>query len=252
MKVIFYWVLYPLIRPLYLISLILNTLVLGSIIIAISPFDRNGNAVHYIGKFWSLLNIYLSGTRLSIKGKENIEKGRSYIVMSNHQGLVDPWVLIGKLPLQLRWTIKSEVKKMPIFGYALERMGHIYVGSRKRKDAAMTLGVAAQIIREGTSVVFFPEGTRSEDGHLQRFHKGGAIIAIRSGVPILPVTVNGSRFVLPKGTLALMPGKIEIIVGESIDSGMFGENGKNQLIAVVKSAIQQNLDLKYGAFVKNS
>ncbi len=252
MKVIFYWVLYPLIRPLYLISVILNTLVLGSIIIAISPFDRNGNAVHYIGKFWSLLNIYLSGTRLSIKGKEKIEKGRSYIVMSNHQGLVDPWVLIGKLPLQLRWTIKSEVKKMPIFGYALERMGHIYVGSRKRKDAAMTLGVAAQIIIEGTSVVFFPEGTRSKDGSLEKFHKGGAIIAIRSGAPILPVTVNGSRFVLPKGTLALMPGKIELIVGDPIDPGMFDENRKDELMAVVKSAIQQNLDLEYGAFVKNS
>lgn len=252
MKVIFYWVLYPLIRPLYLISVILNTLVLGSIIIAISPFDRNGNAVHYIGKFWSLLNIYLSGSRLSIKGKEKIEKGRSYIVMSNHQSLVDPWVLIGKLPLQLRWTIKSEVKKMPIFGYALERMGHIYVGSRKRKDAAMTLGVAAQIIREGTSVVFFPEGTRSKDGSLEKFHKGGAIIAIRSGAPILPVTVNGSRFVLPKGTLALMPGKIELIVGDPIDPGMFDENRKDELMAVVKSAIQQNLDLKYGAFVKNS
>ena len=252
MKVIFYWVLYPLIRPFYLISVILNTLVLGSIIIAISPFDRNGNVVHYIGKFWSLLNIYLSGTRLTIKGKERIKKGHTYIVMSNHQSLVDPWVLIGKLPLQLRWTIKSEVKKMPIFGYALERMGHIYVGSRKRKDAAMTLGVAAQIIREGTSVVFFPEGTRSKDGSLEKFHKGGAIIAIRSGAPILPVTVNGSRFVLPKGTLALMPGKIEVIVGNPIDPGMFDENRKDELMAVVKSAIQQNLDLKYGAFVKNS
>lgn len=252
MKVIFYWVLYPLIRPFYLISVILNTLVLGSIIIAISPFDRNGNAVHYIGKFWSLLNIYLSGTRLTIKGKERIKKGHTYIVMSNHQSLVDPWILIGKLPLQLRWTIKSEVKKMPIFGYALERMGHIYVGSRKRKDAAMTLGVAAQIIREGTSVVFFPEGTRSKDGSLEKFHKGGAIIAIRSGAPILPVTVNGSRFVLPKGTLALMPGKIELIVGDPIDPGMFDENRKDELIAVVKSAIQQNLDLEYGAFVKNS
>jgi len=222
------------------------------IIIAISPFDRKGNVVYYIGKFWSLLNIYLSGTRLTIKGKERIEKGHTYIVMSNHQGLVDPWVLIGKLPLQLRWTIKSEVKKMPIFGYALERMGHIYVGGRKWKDIALTLEVAAKKIREGASVVFFPEGTRSKDGHLQRFHKGGAIIAIRSGVPILPVTINGSRFVLPKGTLALMPGKIEVIVGESIDPGMFGENEKDQLIAVVKSAIQKNLDLEYGAFVKDS
>ena len=248
MKVIFLWVLYPLIRPFYLLSLILNTLILALIIIAISPFDRKGNVVHYIGKFWSLLNIYLSGTRLAIKGREKIDKGRSYIVMSNHQGLVDPWVLIGKLPLQLRWTIKPEVKKMPIFGYALERMGHIYVGGRKRKDAALSLEAAVQRIRQGASVVFFPEGTRSKDGHLLKFHKGGAIIAIRSGVPILPVTVNGSRFVLPKGTLALMPGKIQVIVGDSIDPSRFDENRKGELMAVVRSAIEQNLDLEYGAF----
>ena len=248
MKVIFLWVLYPLIRPFYLLSLILNTVILALVIIAISPFDRKGNLVHYIGKFWSLLNIYSSGTRLAIKGREKIEKGRSYIVMSNHQGLVDPWVLIGKLPLQLRWTIKPEVKKMPIFGYALEQMGHIYVGGRKRKDIALTLEAAVQKIRQEASVVFFPEGTRSKDGNLQKFHKGGAVIAIRSGVPILPVTVNGSRFVLPKGTLALMPGKIQVVVGDPIDPGRFDENRKDELMAVVKSAIEQNLDLEYGAF----
>jgi len=249
LKVILYWVLYPLIRPFYLISLILNTLILALLIIAISPFDRKGNLVHYIGKFWSLLNLYLSGTRLKIKGKEKIEKGRTYIVMSNHQSLVDVWALIGKLPLQLRWTIKSEVKKMPVFGYALERMGHIYVGRKKRKDVALTLEVPVQKIRDGASVVIFPEGTRGRDGRLQKFHKGGAIIAIQSGAAILPITINGSRFVLPKDTLALMPGKIEVIVGDSIDPGMFDEDRKDDLMAVVKSAIEQNLDLEYGAFV---
>ncbi len=248
MKTIFYWVLYPLIRPFYLISVILNTLILALIIIAISPFDRKGNLVHFVGKFWSLLNIYLSGTRLAIKGKEKIEKGHTYIVMSNHQSLVDPWVLIGKLPLQLRWTVKPEVKKMPVFGYALDRMGHIYVGRRRRKDTVMSLEIAIQKIRKGSSVVFFPEGTRSKDGRLLKFHKGGALIAIRSGVPILPVTINGSRFVLPKGTLALMPGKIQVIVGDLIDPGMFDEGKKDELMAVVKSAIEQNLDLEYGTF----
>lgn len=248
MKTILYWVLYPLIRPFYLISVILNTFVLALIIIAISPFDRKGNLVHFVGKFWSLLNIYLSGTRLAIKGKEKIEKGRTYIVMSNHQSLFDPWVLIGKLPLQLRWTVKPEVKKMPVFGYALDRMGHIYLGRRRRKDTVMSLEIAIQKIREGSSVVFFPEGTRSKDGRLLKFHKGGALIAIRSGVPILPVTINGSRFVLPKGTLALMPGKIQVIVGDLIDPGMFDEDKKDELMAVVKSAIEQNLDLEYGTF----
>lgn len=137
---------------------------------------------------------------------------------------------------------------MPIFGYALERMGHIYVNRKKSKDTVLGLEAAGQKIREGTSVIIFPEGTRSKDGRLQKFHRGGAAIAIKSGVPILPVTVNGGRFVLPKGTLALMPGKIDIVVGDLIDPGTFDGN-KDELMAVVRSAIEKNLDLEYGALV---
>ena len=235
------------IRPFYLISVTLNTLALALIIITISPFDKKGNFIHYIGRFWSLLNIYLSGTRISIKGKEHIRKGDTYVVMSNHQSLFDVWGLIGKLPLQLRWIIKADINKIPIFGYALERMGHIYIDNRNRKDLFLGLEAAGRKIRDGASVVIFPEGTRSKDGRLQRFHNGGALIAIRSGVPILPVTVNGSRFVLPKGTLGLMPGKIEVVLGDLIHPGTFDENGKDKLMAVVKSAIEKNLDLRYGS-----
>ncbi|MBW1837302.1 MAG: 1-acyl-sn-glycerol-3-phosphate acyltransferase [Deltaproteobacteria bacterium] len=248
MKIIFYWVLYPLIRPFYLIFLILNTLVLGTIVILISPLDRKGNFVHYIGKFWSLMNIFLSGTRIKITGQEKIQKNQSYIVISNHQSLFDVWALIGKIPLQLRWIVKLEIRKMPIFGYALERMGHIYINRKTRSAAASSLEKAARKIKGGTSVIIFPEGTRSKDGHLLRFRRGGGIIALKSGVPILPVTVIGSRFVLPKDTLNLMPGKIEVIVGDIIDPGQFDENRIDDLMDTVKSAIEKNLDLDYGKF----
>jgi 1-acyl-sn-glycerol-3-phosphate acyltransferase len=248
LKLILLWVFYPLIRPFYLISLMLNTLVLSLVIIAISPLDRKGNVVHYIGKFWSFLNLYLPGTRVSIKGKEKIEKGRAYIVMSNHQSLLDPWVLIAKLPLQLRWLIRADVKNMPVFGYALERMGHIYVDSRKAKGITHSLEMAARKIGKGASVVIFPEGTRSKDGRLLKFRRGGAIVALGAGTPILPVTINGSRFVLPKGTLALMPGKIQVLVGDVIDPQAFGHERKEALMEAVRSAIERNLDLEYGAF----
>lgn len=243
---IFYWVLYPLTRPFYLIFLIVNTLVLAALIILIALFDKKGNLAHHIGKFWALLNVYLSGTRLSIKGREKIAKGRSYVIMSNHQSLFDVWALIGKVPLQLRWIIKSDIRKMPVFGYALDRMGHIYVDPKRRKDLVLSLEEAAHRIRDGVSVVVFPEGTRSEDGRLQRFYRGATLLATMSGVPILPVTVNGSRFVLPKGTLALMPGKIQIVVGDSVDPGMFEHDKKDALLSAVRSAIEKNLDLQYG------
>ena len=248
MKIIFYWVLYPLMRPFYLIFLILNTLVLGTIVILISPLDRKGNFVHYIGKFWSLMNIFLSGTRIKITGKEKIQKNQPHIVISNHQSLFDVWALIGKIPLQIRWIVKLEIRKMPIFGYALERMGHIYVNRKNRNAAAASLEKAARKIKGGTSVIIFPEGTRSKNGHLLRFRRGGGIIALKSGVPILPVTINGSRFVLLKDTLDLMPGKIEVIVGDIIDPGQFDENRIDDLMDTVKSTIEKNLDLDYGKF----
>ena len=242
----FYRVLYPLVRPFYLMFLILNTIVVCLTIIIISPFDKTGNTVHYIGKFWSLLNIFLSGTRLTIRGKEKINTNLTYIVMSNHQSLFDVWALIGKIPLQIRWIVKAEIRKIPIFGYTLERMGHIYVDRKKRAAAYISLETAAGKIKNGTSVIIFPEGTRSNDGHLLKFRMGGIIMALKSGVPILPVTVNGSRFVLPKNTLALMPGKIEVVVGDVIDAGTYDENNKNELMEKIRSAIHENLDLEYG------
>jgi len=246
LKTIFYWVLYPMIRPFYLVFITLDTLILGFIVIMLSVFDRKGNLVHYIGKFWSLLNIYISGTRLKVVGKEKIDKKRSYIVMTNHQSLFDVWALIGKIPLQIRWIVKKELRKLPIFGYALERMGHIYIDRQDRENAYMGLNAAARKIKEGTSVIIFPEGTRSPNGKLLKFRLGGASLALRAGVQILPITVNGGRFVLPKNTLALMPGKMEIIVGDPIDPGDFNEDNKTELMSTVKSVIENNLDLEYG------
>jgi len=248
-KTLFYWVLYPLTRPFYLVFLILNTLILALVIITLSLIDSRGNLTHYIGKFWSLFNLHLSGTRLTVRGTEKIERGKPYIVMSNHQSLLDVWALIGRIPLQLRWIVKIELRKIPAFGYALERMGHIYIDRDNRKNTYDGLAVAAERIKGGTSVIIFPEGTRSRDGRLQRFKKGGAFLAIQSGVSILPVTINGGRFALPKGTMALMPGKMEIIVGDPIDPGKYSQEDQVKLMNDVKSAIEKNLDLCYGSLV---
>jgi 1-acyl-sn-glycerol-3-phosphate acyltransferase len=223
-------------------------MILGTLIIILSLFDPRGNLVHYIGKFWSLMNLFLSGTRVTLKGREKIENNRTYIVMSNHQSLFDVWALIGKIPLQLRWIVKLEIRNIPIFGYALERMGHVYIDRKNRSAASTSLDNAANKIKEGTSVIIFPEGTRSRDGRLLKFRRGGAIIALKSGISILPVTVNGSRFALPKDTLDLMPGQIEIVVGDVIDPNAFEADQPDKLMEAVESAIEKNLDLGYGSF----
>ena len=244
MRIIFYYVIFPLYRPFYLISLVINTFLLGSLIIILSPLDRSGNFVHYIGKFWSRLNIYLGFCRVKVRGKEHLDPERAYIVMPNHQSFFDVLALIAYLPLQLRWVVKAEIRKTPLFGYALQRMGHIYVDRVRGDSIRRSIEKAAHKVKGNTSVVFFPEGARSEDGRLLKFRKGGFILAQKSGCPILPITLNGSRFVLPKNTLDLMPGKIEIRIHRPIESPK--ALGLDDTLLAVEKAIREGLDLDYG------
>jgi 1-acyl-sn-glycerol-3-phosphate acyltransferase len=244
MKSIFYSIVFPLYRLFYLVSLVINTLFLGSLIIVLSPLDPSGNFVHYIGKFWARLNIYLGFCRVRVRGKELIDPEKTYIVMSNHQSLFDVLALIAYLPLQLRWVVKEEIRRMPVFGYALQRMGHIYVDRVRGESIRRSIEKAAQKIKNNTSVVFFPEGSRGDQGELLKFRKGGFILAQESGHPILPITINGSRFVLPKNTMELMPGKIEIRIHPPTKRPEDG--GVDELLQKVEMAIRDGLDVDFG------
>ena len=164
--------------------------------------------------------------------------------MPNHQSFFDVLALIAYLPLQLRWVVKAEIRKTPLFGYALQRMGHIYVDRVRGDSIRRSIEKAAHKVKGNTSVVFFPEGARSEDGRLLKFRKGGFILAQKSGCPILPITLNGSRFVLPKNTLDLMPGKIEIRIHRPIESP--DALALDDTLLAVEKVIREGLDLDYG------
>jgi len=228
-------------RPFFYVNLALNTLVLGTTTIFVSIFDRNGNAVHYIGKLWSRMNLFFTGVRVRMRGLENIEKGKPYIVMANHQSHFDVWTLIAWLPLQLRWVMKKELRKVPVFGYGCERMGHIYVDRGKSESAKRSLEAAGRKIRAGSSVVFFPEGTRSTDGRLLPFKKGGFMVALAAGVPILPITINGSRAILPRGTTKFRPGIIEVNIHPPVAVEGFSIENRNELVAKVRAVIESGL-----------
>ncbi|HOR93852.1 MAG TPA: lysophospholipid acyltransferase family protein, partial [Spirochaetota bacterium] len=113
-------VLYFIYRPVFYVLVVVDTTILGILTIALSFFDPTGNTVHYIGVFWSRLNLFLSGVRVRVHGKENIKKNQPYIVMMNHQSYYDVWAVIGYIPLQLRWVMKMELRKVPIFGLGCE------------------------------------------------------------------------------------------------------------------------------------
>jgi 1-acyl-sn-glycerol-3-phosphate acyltransferase len=225
-------------RPFFILLVAVDTAVLGIIVIILSYFDPNGNRVHYIGKFWSRMNLFFSGVRVRIHGIEHIEKGKPYVVMSNHQSHYDVWTLIGYLPLQLRWVMKKELRRVPIFGLGCERMGHMYIDRKNPDQSHKELEAARKKFEAGSSVVFFPEGTRSPDGTLLPFKKGGFVMALQHGLPILPITVNGTRKILPKGTMRIMPGVVDVIIHPPIATAGYTLERKEELIEKIRMIIQ--------------
>lgn len=229
-------------RPILLLFFALNTAILGVVVFILCCIDPKGNIAHYVGKFWARMNLLVSGVLVSIEGKEHIEKHKSYILMSNHESHYDVLALIACMPLQLRWVMKLELREVPIFGFCCERMGHIYVDRGHSKNAHESLRAAGEKIRNGASVVFFPEGTRSPDGKLLPFKKGGFVIALEAKVPILPVTVVGGRKVVPKGSHRILPGTMKVIIHEPITVEGYSYDTKEALMERVKEVIEKDLE----------
>ena len=223
-------------RPFFLVFLGLNTAFLVVVILLLVRFDVNGNKVHYIGKFWSRMNLLFSGVSVKMHGLENIEKGQPYVVMLNHQSHVDVWALIGYLPLQLRWVMKQELRDIPFFGIGCERMGHVYIDRKNPEKSHEELKSLHEKFASGTSVVFFPEGSRNE-GELLPFKKGGFVIALQGKVPILPIAINGSRSVLPRGSKKVIPGRIDVYIHTPVSVDSYSYESKEQLMETVRNSI---------------
>ncbi len=169
------------------------TAVFSIIAIIVSFFSRTGNSVHIIARIWSKSILFVSGIKGEVQGLANIDPSRSYIYMSNHRSNFDIPVLLGCLPIQFRWLAKAELFKIPIFGRAMLGAGYVRIDRSNRESAFKSIDEVAAKMKNGVSVMIFPEGTRSEDGNLRPFKKGGFIMAVDSGVPIVPVILQGTR-----------------------------------------------------------
>jgi len=229
-------------RPVLIVLIALNTAVASTTCMLAAYFDPQGGGVDSISAFWARLNLALSGVSISVSGDELIDKDQPYIVMANHQSYYDVFALIGYLPLPLRWVMKMELREIPIFGIACEKVGHIYIDRGNSEKAQKSLKAAGEKIRAGSSVTFFPEGTRSPDGKLQRFKKGGFIMALEAGMPILPVTVVGGRKILPRKSLRILPGNMKIIIHEPIPVDKYTYETKEKLIERVREVIGKDLE----------
>ncbi|MBU8911910.1 MAG: 1-acyl-sn-glycerol-3-phosphate acyltransferase [Desulfobacterales bacterium] len=177
-------------------------------------FKQSG--VNIIAVVWSRLCCAIAPLKVIIKGKKNYDGNTSYVVVSNHQSMADIPVIHGHLGLKIKWIMKKELGKIPVFGSACHHLGCIYVDRKNHKAAMKSIRKAQEELSENASVLFFAEGTRSRDGKVMPFKKGAFKFACETNLPILPVTIKNSFDVLPSDSLDLTPGIIEIIVHRPI------------------------------------
>jgi 1-acyl-sn-glycerol-3-phosphate acyltransferase len=229
---------------LILVWTVVVTFIFAVIALAVSFFFRSCNAVHLVARAWSRSILTVSGVRVSVNGIERIDARQPYIFMSNHQSNFDIPVLLGHLPLQFRWLAKAELFRIPVFGQAMRRAGYISIDRGDRAAAFESLHRAAEKIREGVSVLIFPEGTRSINGSLRTFKKGGFILAIQAGVPIVPVIVRGTYDIMPKFHILIHPRNVTVEVGEPINVGGFNYASRETLIKTVREAIERGLKME--------
>lgn len=225
--------------------LLIATLVLFLPIVIAALCGRSGNLSFSLARLWALIILGVSFTRTRLRGKENIEPGRSYIIISNHQSHFDILSLVTRLGIPYRWVIKQELRHIPLFGYALYASRNIFIDRSNQQSAIDSINQGIDRLPAGVGVLFFAEGTRSPDGRIQPFKKGGFIMAVQRGMPILPVTVNGSRKVLPKDSLFFSPGKIEVVVGPPIETSHYTMDNLDELITKTRSVIVENFNPDY-------
>ena len=228
-----------LIRTLYVWLIGLPVTIFLFILVIISLiFDRSGKAIHSIGRLWSRSLLLLSGVTVEVKGLENILAGKPQIFASNHQGAFDILALQAFIPIQFRWVAKRSLFKIPIIGWSMSLAGYVSMDRERAGSAYRSIETAAEKVRNGICVLIFPEGTRSATGELLPFKRGGFLLAIKSGAPVVPLSIRGSTGIMRKGSLFIRPGLIKIAIGRPIQTAGADEKA---LMAGVRKAIEDGL-----------
>lgn len=196
--------------------IVLATILMGTLNLIVAPFDNHGNIQLRLARTWGKMLTKILGIRLQVSGLEKLKPGQNYIFAGNHRSYTDTPVLLSVLPGNLRFMAKESLFKIPLMGHHLKSAGHIPVSLVNPREAVRSLNRAAEIIRaHAVSVIIFPEGGRTQ-GALEPFKEGAAIIAIKSGVPIVPFGLIGTGDVLPMHGATIRGGPVKINFGDPI------------------------------------
>jgi 1-acyl-sn-glycerol-3-phosphate acyltransferase len=197
--------------------IILATIVFGAISLTVSFFDPTRHRQNAVARAWARVLLAVSRVKVHVEGLEKIKEDGSYVFVSNHLSYMDTPVALANIPVQFRFLAKRGLFQIPFMGWHLTRAGHIPVPRGDARAAVKTMTLAAQIVRDQKiSLLIFPEGGRSRAGEMRPFMEGAAYIAIRAGVPLVPVGLKGTREVLPYGSGNIRGGPVMLRIGDPI------------------------------------
>lgn len=225
----------------------LYTLVMATLSLSMSIVDASGRKQHWCARTWSRMICLTVGARVRICGAEHLAPGASYVFLSTHTSYMDIPVMLGFIPAQLRIAAKREVFTIPFLGWHMRRAGHISINRSSTAEAVASLQQAANSIRNGLCAFIYPEGTRSRDGRLQEFKKGGFKLAMQAGVPIVPVTIIGTRKLLPPDSIIFRSSKILLYLDPPIPTEELTDADLPRLMTEVRSRMLEHLNARCGS-----
>jgi 1-acyl-sn-glycerol-3-phosphate acyltransferase len=221
------------------ITIVVSTVAFGLPAMFAALLPPRGDWFTRFARGWARTILFVTGVRLRVLHLERIEAGRSAVIVANHSSMADILVLFAGLPVQIRFMAKRSVFRLPFLGWGIAAAGFIPVDRGDSVRGRVAVDVALRRLREGRSVVVFPEETRSFDGELLPFKKGAALVAIRAGLPILPIGIVGTSRVLPRGSLRSAPGPVFLVVGEPILTLGKTDEDRNELTRVAREGIER-------------
>jgi len=222
----------------FIINVVLWTIIFASAGIIGSLFEWRGKFVSWIAQTWSKLLLTIGGIKYRVVGLENLDPKGNYIFAANHESAIDIPLVFAGLPYHLVAIAKIELKRIPIFGWAMMAGGHFFVDRRNHTKALNSLDKAkASMAKNPRSIIIFPEGTRSLSGEISPFKKGGLMLALKMEIPVVPIAVCGTRNVMKKKGLKLNQQTLELRIGEPIQTHNINYDNRNQFVLDVREKV---------------
>ncbi|MGH9365018.1 MAG: lysophospholipid acyltransferase family protein [Thermoanaerobaculia bacterium] len=221
------------------ITIVSSTVLFGVPAMFAALLPPRGDWFTLFARGWARTILFVTGVRLTVLHRERLAPGESFVIVANHSSMADILVLFAGLPVQIRFMAKRSVFRVPFLGWGIAAAGFISVDRGDSVRGRLAVDVALKRLCGGRSVVVFPEETRSPDGELLAFKKGAALVAVRAGLPILPIAIVGTSRVLPRGSLRASPGTVVLAVGEEIPTQGKTASDRAELTQAAREAIER-------------